>query len=135
MADQTMLALFKEQLEAECRQIGEDFDISDTGKQLIWWYFTRLHGFSPTEVEAVACDGGGDLGVDAIWIDGDLIVRFYQFKNLEDPSREVRAGEIDKLISGLRLILSRQHARSQTKSFGHWWKTSTSRCPPGTASM
>jgi hypothetical protein len=109
MTDETMLGLFKEQLEAECRQIGADQGIQDRGKQLIWWYFMRLHGFSPTEVESVACDGGGDLGIDAIWIDDDTVVRFYQFKNVINPSKPVAAGDVDKLISGLQLILSRKH--------------------------
>ena len=60
-------------------------------------------------VEEVLCDGSGDLGIDAIWIDEDALVHFYNFKNPEDPVKGFPAGEVDKTISGLRVILGRKH--------------------------
>lgn len=63
-----------------------------------------------TDIEAKdqICDGGGDLGIDAIEIVDDKVV-FYQFKNPVSVEKSLEAGEIDKLISGLELILSRNH--------------------------
>ena len=104
-----LLALFKEQLEAECVTLARKHDLKDRGHFLIYWYFMRLKGFEDTEVEEILCDGGGDLGIDAIWIDDADLVHFYQFKNPEDANKGVPAGEIDKTISGLRLILNRKH--------------------------
>jgi hypothetical protein len=104
-----LLALFKEQLEAECASLAAKYGLTQRGHFLNYWYFMRLHNFSDTEVTEVFCDGGGDLGIDSIWIDDDELVHFYQFKNPNDLSKGVPAGEIDKMISGLRLILSRQH--------------------------
>ena len=76
---------------------------------MIYWYFTKLHDFSTHEVEEIYCDGGGDLGIDAIWIDDDDLVHFYQFKNPMEIDKAIPAGEVDKMISGLRLILLRKH--------------------------
>lgn len=104
-----LLALFKEQLEAECVTLAKKHDLKDRGHFLIYWYFMRLKGFEDTEVEQILCDGGGDLGIDAIWIDDADLVHFYQFKNPEDANKGVPAGEVDKTISGLRLILNRKH--------------------------
>lgn len=104
-----LLALFKEQLEAECSQLAQKYELSKRGDLLNYWYFMRLHNFDESRVEEVFCDGGLDLGIDSIWIDDDDLVHFYNFKNPEDPSKETPAGEIDKTISGLRLILSKKH--------------------------
>lgn len=104
-----LLALFKEQLEAECASITKKYDLQKRGDPLIYWYFMRLHGFSDTEVDEVYCDGSGDLGIDVIWIDDEELVHFYSFKNPEDPSKVFPAAEVDKTISGLRLILHKKH--------------------------
>jgi hypothetical protein len=104
-----LLPLFKEQLESECSSLAATHNLPKRGDFLIYWYFTRLHDLSVTEVEEIYCDGGGDLGIDAIWIDDDELVHFYQFKNPMALDAEVSAGEVDKMISGLRLILLRRH--------------------------
>jgi hypothetical protein len=104
-----LLALFKEQLEAECASLSKKYNLTERGHSLIYWYFMRLRGFTDTEVEEIFCDGGGDLGIDSIWIDEGDLVHFYQFKNPEEPAKGIPAGEVDKTISGLRLILSRKH--------------------------
>src|SRR5712692_9856577 len=98
-----LLALFKEQLEAECSALAKKNGLEKRGDLLIYWYFTRLKGFSDTEVEEIFCDGGGDLGIDAIWIDDEDLVHFYSFKNPEDPVKGFPAGEVDRTISGLRV--------------------------------
>jgi hypothetical protein len=104
-----LLALFKEQLEAECSDIAAKYDLKKRGDRLIYWYFTRLNNFTDTEVNEILCDGSGDLGIDAIWIDDQDFVHFYQFKNPEGSENGFPAGEVDKTISGLRLILNRRH--------------------------
>jgi hypothetical protein len=104
-----LLALFKEQLEAECAALADKYQLKERGTYLIYWYFMRLKGFTDTEVGEVFCDGGGDLGIDSIWIDDGDLVHFYQFKNPEDPTKGIPAGDVDKTISGLRLILNRKH--------------------------
>ena len=104
-----LLALFKEQLEAECATLATKHDLKKRGDFLIYWYFIRLKGFTDTEVGEILCDGGGDLGIDSIWIDEGDLVHFYQFKNPEDPAKGFPTGDVDKTISGLRLILSRKH--------------------------
>jgi hypothetical protein len=104
-----LLSLFKEQLEAECATLAQKHSLDKRGDLLIYWYFTRLKGFTDTEVEEIFCDGSGDLGIDAIWIDEDDLVHFYNFKNPEDPAKGFPAGDVDKTISGLRLILTKKH--------------------------
>lgn len=103
-----LLALFKEQLEAECATLALKHNLKERGQFLIYWYFVRLKGFTDTDVEEILCDGGGDLGIDSIWIDEGDLVHFYQFKNPEDPAKGIAAGDVDKTISGLRLILNRR---------------------------
>jgi len=104
-----LLPLFKEQLEAECAQIASEYNLTDRGHWLIYWYFMRLHNFSDTNVDEIFCDGGGDLGIDALWIDDDDYVHFYQFKNPADADRGFPAGDIDKVLGGLRLILLKKY--------------------------
>lgn len=104
-----LLALFKEQLEAECATLASKHQLKERGHSLIYWYFIRLKGFTDTEVEETFCDGGGDLGIDSIWIDEGDLVHFHQFKNPEDAAKGFPAGDVDKTISGLKLILSRKH--------------------------
>ncbi|MCX7420389.1 MAG: hypothetical protein NT013_12760, partial [Planctomycetia bacterium] len=96
-------------LEAECKAINGRVGLTGRGDALVWWYFTKLHGFTDQEVAEIFCDGGGDLGLDAIWIDDDQRGNFYQFKNPESLSKGVGGGDIDKVISGLMLILAHDH--------------------------
>src|SRR4051794_25521356 len=98
-----LLSLFKGQLEKECEALAKKHKITSRSKSLAWWYFSRLHGLDDDEIKNVICDGGGDLGIDAIWIDRTTVVRFYQFKNVEDADRGLAAGEVDKTISGLKV--------------------------------
>lgn len=107
--EDTLVSLFKEQLESECNKLRDRYQLSKRGDQLIYWYFTSLNELSDTEVAEIICDGSGDLGVDAIHIDEDTFVHFYNFKNPNDPQKQFAGGEVDKTISGLRVILNREH--------------------------
>ena len=107
-----MLSLFKEQLVAECGELDAlRRGLKNQGQGLIWWYFTRLHNLPEVEVEEIVCDGGMDLGIDAIWIDDDEMVHVYQFKNPESMNKVMGAGEVDQFLSGLRLILNRDYKK------------------------
>ena len=108
---EAMLTLFKGQLEAECEKIRTEHDLQKRGDWLIWWYFTRILSFSSDDVSEVHCDGGGDLGIDAIWIDDEELVHFFNFKNPQKMESVTEAGEIDKTISGLQVIIQRKHGK------------------------
>ena len=109
-ATNQLLPLFKSQLEAEFGSLATRLGLTKRGLPLIYWYFERLHEFTDSDVADVVCDGSGDLGIDAIWIDQDELVHFYQFKNPHETDKGISGGEIDKMISGLRLILSKNYS-------------------------
>ncbi|MFO1006539.1 MAG: AIPR family protein [Planctomycetaceae bacterium] len=109
-AKSPLLPLFKEQLENESSKIATDHSLQKRGDYLIWWYFLRLQSLDTTDVASCVCDGGGDLGIDAIHIDEDDLVHFYQFKNPERIESSLPAGEVDKMLTGLGVILNRKHA-------------------------
>ncbi len=102
-----ILHVFKEQLESECEAIGTQQNLGQRGHKLIWWYFVSLEQFNPADVLDVFCDGTADLGIDSVWIDEDEVVHFYSFKHPEDPNKGFPASEVDKVISGLGLIIQR----------------------------
>ena len=105
----SILSLFKEQLENESQALASANGLTKRGDHLIWWYFSRLRGMDAADIATVVCDGSNDLGLDAIWIDDDDLVHFYTFKHPEKSSAMFAAGDIDKTLSGMNLILSRQH--------------------------
>ena len=104
-----LIILFKEQLENESLAIAQSLGLTKRGDYLIWWYFKKLTGLSDSEISEIVCDGGNDLGIDALYIDPDNYVHFYQFKNPQSSERIIEAGDIDKMLSGLHLILERNH--------------------------
>lgn len=104
-----LLSLFKEQLENESSAIAAQNGLTDRGQPLIWWYFMKLHGMSPARVNEVVCDGSGDIGLDAIYIDSDDYVHFYQFKNPNNQETGFAGGDVDKVLAGLHLILQGRH--------------------------
>jgi hypothetical protein len=53
MASNPLLPLFKEQLEAECAVLAKKHELEKRGDFLIYWYFTRLHEFTDSEVEEI----------------------------------------------------------------------------------
>jgi len=107
--DNPLLSLFKEQLEKESKKIAIDNKLDKRGDFLIWWYFIKLRGLDDSKVETIVCDDSNDLGVDAIEIDDDNFVHFYQFKNPNKIDAIFPGGDVDKIISGLNLVLSRKY--------------------------
>jgi hypothetical protein len=105
----SLLPLFKEQLENESRRIAGEHNLTKRGDYLTWWYFLKLRALPLSDVEEVVCDDGNDLGLDAVHIDEDNIVHFYQFKNPKSIDKAFPEGEVDSILSGLRLILSKRH--------------------------
>jgi hypothetical protein len=108
-AENPLLSLFKEQLENQCKGISKQHALDQRGHWLIWWYFLELENFTPAEILDVACDSGGDLGIDAIWIDNNEVVHIYAFKNPEEIEREFPGSGVDAVISGLELIFTRKN--------------------------
>lgn len=104
-----ILSLFKEQLNNQVASIVAAQSFETQGYGFAYWYLRNIGGMTDIEAKDQICDGGGDLGIDAIEIVDEKVV-FYQFKNPKSVERSIEAGEIDKMISGLELILSRKHA-------------------------
>lgn len=115
-----LISLFKEQLENESQAIATERDLLKRGDFLTWWYFRRLLSLEDTRIEEILCDGPNDLGIDAIYIDEDNTVHFFQFKNPEAIDAGFPAGDVDKVLAGLNLILSRQHSEIANENLrGH----------------
>jgi hypothetical protein len=106
--DGALLRLFREQLENECGRLASECGLDERGHELIWWYFTRLKDIPPADVEEITCDGAGDLGIDAIHIDDENVVHFYQFKHPHRMAEGFAAGAVDRVIGGLTLVLGGQ---------------------------
>lgn len=106
-----LISLFKEQLENESLGIATYRRLTKRGDYLSWWYFQRLVGMTENDIGEILCDGHNDLGIDAIWIDEEQLVHFYQFKNPESAMDGFPSGDVDKVISGLMLILQRKHGK------------------------
>ena len=111
MENKAIIYLFTEQLKNEIRKIIQETDLDNDGQALIWWYFKKIHPLPDDVIEDSICDGGGDLGIDFIIKDDYGIVHFYQFKNLLNPEKYYPAGEVDKTISGLELIIRRNYSK------------------------
>lgn len=109
MSGSPLLPLFKEQLENESQALAVHLGLTERGQALIWWYFTKLAGLRPADIDDIVCDGGGDLGIDALWIDDENRVHFFQFKNPVDAAAGFPGGDVDKVLAGLTLILQRKH--------------------------
>jgi len=103
-----ILKLFKEQLTNEIKSIVAQQGFGTEGYGFAYWFFKHVKSMTDIESAEQICDGGSDLGIDAIEIHDEEVV-FYQFKNPSALDKVVGAGEIDKLISGLELILRRAH--------------------------
>src|SRR3984957_7952151 len=103
-----ILNLFKEQLGNQIASIVAAKGFDTDGYGFAYWYFKHISGMTDIEAKEQICDGGGDLGIDAIEINEEKVV-FYQFKNPKSVEKPIAAGDIDKMISGLELILRRNH--------------------------
>lgn len=109
-----ILGLFKEQLGNQIDTIVKEQSFDNAGYGFAYWYFRHIGRMTDIESKEQICDGGGDLGIDAIEID-DAQVIFYQFKNPTAIDKHLAAADVDKMISGLELILSRRHATIANK--------------------
>lgn len=105
-----ILKLFKEQLNNQIRFTVDKEGFSNDGYGFAYWFFRNINGMTDIEAKDQICDGGGDLGIDAIEILDERVL-FYQFKNPESITKSIATGDIDKLVSGLQLILSRDHSK------------------------
>ncbi|MEM7704471.1 MAG: AIPR family protein [Pseudomonadota bacterium] len=105
-----ILNLFKEQLGNQIAAIVEAEEFNDDGYGFAYWYFRNVLGMTEIEAKEQICDGAGDLGIDAIEIRDDVVF-FYQFKNPQSVEKPIAAGDIDKLLSGLEVILGRNHEK------------------------
>lgn len=103
-----ILHLFKGQLDNQINNIVKENSFLTQGYGFAYWYLRNVCGLTDIEAKENICDGGGDLGIDAVVIENDIVV-FYQFKNPKTIEKSLETGEIDKLISGLELILSKRH--------------------------
>ena len=110
VATDTLLNLFKEQLGNQIAYIVKTCALDNEGQGLNWWYFMNLHGMNRPEVEEVFCDGSGDLGIDAIFIDTSSRVHFYQFKNPQNLNAGFPTGEVDRVLSGLHIIMAKKYS-------------------------
>ena len=93
-----ILNLFKEQLGNQIARIVEDNSFENSGYGFAYWYFRKIGGMTDIEAKEQICDGGGDLGIDAIVIDEEYVV-FYQFKNPIGLDKAFATGDVDKMIS------------------------------------
>ncbi len=105
-----ILNLFKEQLGNQIAGIVEEQGFDNTGYGFAYWYFRHIGGMTDIEAKEQISDGGGDLGIDAIEIRDDQVM-FYQFKNPESVDKALATGDLDKMLSGLELILGRKHEK------------------------
>ena len=117
VTNNTLLNLFKEQLGNQIEKLIMQYSLENEGQGLIWWYFMNIYGMHKTEVEEIFCDGSGDLAVDAIFIDENSSrVHFYQFKNPQKMSAGFPTGDVDKVISGLSIIMAKKHTTLANKA-------------------
>lgn len=103
-----ILNLFKEQLGNQIAAIVSEQGFENAGYGFAYWFFRHIGGMTDIEAKEQISDGGGDLGIDAIEIHDDIVI-FYQFKNPVAVDKALATGDIDKMLSGLDLILSRKH--------------------------
>ncbi|MEZ5856938.1 MAG: hypothetical protein R3D67_20185 [Hyphomicrobiaceae bacterium] len=109
-----ILGLFKEQLGNQIGTIVKEQSFENAGYGFAYWYFRHIGRMTDIESKEQICDGGGDLGIDAIEISEAQVI-FYQFKNPATIDKGLSAGDVDKMLSGLELILSRRHEKIANK--------------------
>jgi hypothetical protein len=87
-----ILNLFKEQLGNQISAIVKKQAFDNDGYGFAYWYFKNIGDMTDIEAKEQICDGGGDLGIDAIEIDEEQVV-FYQFKNPKSVEKCIAAGD------------------------------------------
>lgn len=104
------LSLFKEQLVNQVPEMRKKYGFQTDGEAFGFWFLHKAMGYSEADADDVLCDGGGDLGIDAVVVSEHEVV-FYQFKNPQKIDAGVGAGEVDKLISGLTVIIGGEYEK------------------------
>lgn len=90
-----ILSLFKEQLNNQVTSIVNEQSFDTQGYGFAYWYLRNIGGMTDIEAKEQICDGGGDLGIDAIEIFDEQVVFFSlrtqcQFRNLLRQGRLIR---------------------------------------------
>jgi hypothetical protein len=67
---------------------------------LLAWFLENCWRLEPEEVDSAICDGGGDKGVDALYVDDDLNeITIFQTKHRADPSKSKQGdGDLKSLV-------------------------------------
>lgn len=112
------IELFKAQLNHLLLTIATDrtlHDIAGTPSgdlALPYWFLETFLGHTEVTSAADITEGFEDLAIDAIVIsDDESTVHFYQFKNPSKETKGVDCAAIDKLISGIEIILQGKHGK------------------------
>lgn len=101
--------LFKNQLNGEINKLIEDKGFENPGRAFQYWYFKNIWNFEDDLIDEIDTDGGQDQGIDAIFIDEDNIVHFFQFKNIKDINKNYPQGEAEKTFAGIVLLQSGEY--------------------------
>src|SRR5689334_16741591 len=105
-------ALFKDQLNHFLAKLAENRGLDSSDDALPYWYLETFIGCAPSDSDAAITDGFNDLGIDAIVIsDDEDTVTFYQFKNPASVTKGIAGGDVDRVISGLEVILHRKQGK------------------------
>jgi hypothetical protein len=107
VAPVAIVPLFKEQPENESQAMATSA-IDQAWRQPDLVVLPETRRAFPADTEEIVCDGYNDLGIDALWIDEDGVVHFCSFKNPQNMGEPFPPGDVDKLPSGLTLILSKR---------------------------
>lgn len=111
------IGLFKDQLNQMLESIRVERGLQTTDHALPYWYLKTFHSLTFDDVDDVVTEGPNDLGIDAILIsDDEESVTFFQFKNPQRVEKGVAGGDVDKVLSGLELILQRKHQKISNKA-------------------
>ena len=101
--------LFKNQLNGEIQKLVSEQGFDSAGKAFQYWYFKNIWNFEDDLIEEIDTDGGQDQGIDAIYIDDENIVHFFQFKNIGDLNKNYPQGEAEKTFAGIALLQSGEY--------------------------
>lgn len=108
-----------------CEVLNERFDgkIVGTGtgeeprrrnfysKALAAYYLTQEADASVDEAVAASIDGGGDHGIDSVYVDGTDTIWLIQSKYKDSGEGEVELADVSKFVDGVRDLLRQKYER------------------------
>ena len=110
--------LFKDQLNHLLESIAADRNLlgrngkPSADRALPYWFLETFLGYTEVTSADDITEGYSDLAVDAVVIsDDEAVVHFYQFKNPSNQNNGIEGGAVDKVISGIELILQNRHSK------------------------